>query len=206
VLFRYAEAQAVNIARRCAAAFALAILAGCATEPLDQVPLQWKPTADANFGGADFTAAANSKIQFGGFPDPLPQPQVIGENHTEATPRTVTTRDKVGVFVSQRLRAIFEQAGLHTVDDGGDPVVSGEVQQFHVDEGRTYDAGVALRVTVRNRAGEVLWTGHTSGSAKRYGRSYVLDNYYEVLSDALQNAATTLLQDGDFRRALAGQR
>ena len=39
-----------------------------------------------------------------------------------------------------------------------------------------------------------------------FGRTYVLDNYYEALSDALQTAVTTVLQDGSFVRALAGQR
>ena len=190
---------------RLAAAALCAALAACASQPLTNVPLVWKPSAEPKFGGASFAAAAGANIQVVDFRDLRPQPSLIGDNHTLADAR-VTTGDDVGAFAAARVRVLFDKAGLRLVNDGGDPVVSGEVQQFYVDEGTTYDATVELHLTVRNRAGEVLWTGSASGTAHRFGRTYVLDNYYEALSDALQTAVTTVLQDGSFVRALAGQR
>jgi hypothetical protein len=76
------------------------------------------------------------------------------------------------------------------------------VRQFFVAETSTYQGTVQLRLTARNRAGGRLWSGTTSGSAKRFGRSYSKENYYEVLSDSTIDATATLLRDAEFRRAL----
>jgi hypothetical protein len=175
------------------------LLVACASQ-LKNVPLEWKPTADIN--SAVFKVPA-SKIRFETFKDTRSQPALIAENREDDTPKPVTTKDDVGTFVSTQMRQVFNRLGYNIVDAGGDAVVSGDVTDFLVEETNRYRGNVVVHLTVRNPAGAVLWDGNASGSASTFGRSYSLENYYEVLSDSLVNATTALLQDHEFQRALA---
>jgi hypothetical protein len=190
---------------RIAAASLLCLLAACASDPLRDVPLQWKPTADTNFN-LDLAQFKDVRVQMLPFRDASRQPGLIGENRRDATPKPVTTADDVGAFAGKQLRHLFEANGIDVVDGDGDVTISGEVEQFFVVETSTYDGKVQLHLTLRNRAGETLWSGSASGSARRFGLTYSLDNYYKALSDALINGTSTLLQDGEFRGALLGQK
>ena len=61
-----------------------------------------------------------------------------------------------------------------------------------------------MHVAVVDRSGKTLWSGSASGDATRFGRSYKLENYMEVLSDAVVNAASSMLQSAEFQKALSG--
>jgi hypothetical protein len=183
-------------------AVAMAVaLAACVTEPLVNRPLQWRPTSSLN-AAVNVGAAAQTRIQFGGFRDLRPNPQQIAENDEDSTPKYVTTNDDVGAFVATNLRGLFNTAGFNTVDSGGDVILTGAVQQFYVHETSTYKGAVTVHLKLTNPAGTVLWEGSASGSATRFGRSYELENYFEVLSDSLINATQVLIQDPDFRDGL----
>ena len=52
--------------------------------------------------------------------------------------------------------------------------------------------------------GKILWKGLASGEATRFGRSYKAENDYEVLSDAVVNTVSSMLQAADIRKALSG--
>lgn len=175
--------------------------AACVTEPLVNEPLEWRPTSTLNASSVD--NSSHTRIQFGPFTDARQDPQLIAENNEDDVPKRVTTNGDVGAFVGHHLRELFDHGGLNTVDEGGDVIVTGEVRQFFVHETSTYKGDVAVHLTMRSRDGAVLWEGAISGSATRFGRSYNLENYYEVLSDSLINATDTLMQDFDFRAALA---
>lgn len=176
-------------------------LGACAAQPpLQGVALKWTPSADANLGVVQSSA---HRFSFEHFKDARQQPELIAENREKATPRTVTTKDDVGVFVTTHMRRIFDRGGLTTVDSGGDVVVSGEIRQFFVEERDTYKANVVMHLTLRNSAGATLWEGDVSGAASTFGRSYSMENYNQVLSDSLIDATATLLKDHDFRSALA---
>lgn len=190
----------MNCAFRITAILAMAALAACASQaPLQNVPLKWAPSADANFG---VVQASAHKFSFQSFKDTRQQPQLIAENREKATPRTVTTQDDVGAFVTTHMRQVFERGGLATVDSGGDIVVTGEVRQFFVEETNTYKANLVVHLTLRSSSGAALWEGDVSGSASTFGRSYSMENYDQVLSDSIIDATTTLLKDRDFRSAL----
>src|ERR1019366_1413202 len=131
------------------------------------------------------------------------RPELIAENREDAVPKPVSTKDNVGAFVSAHFRGAFDQLGLKTVDRGGDVVVAGEVRQFFVEETNTYKGHVVVHLNVRNRAGKSLWTGTAKGENSRFGRSYSAENYYETFSDAILAAVTSLLQEDEFRAALA---
>ena len=183
----------------------LACLIGCAhaTRPLTDIPLSWAPTDSITESGVtDTTGAPGLSIQVGDFSDTRADHAAIGENREDPKPKPVTTKDDVGRFVADHLRDTLRQAGLDMVDTGGKVVLSGEVTDFFVAETDVYRSEVTLRITVSDAAGKKLWSGITSGTNTRFGKSYKAQNYYEGLSDALVDAMQNLLQDPGFRKSL----
>ncbi len=172
------------------------------TTLLDHVPLQWKPTSELKLGAVQMP---QTSVEFQTFQDARGDKEAIGENREDdAHPKPVTTRDDVGAFVSTHMRGLFDRAGLKTVDSNGAVTIRGEVRQFFVRETGTYKGEVAVHVTLVGRDGKVLWSGVASGEATRFGRSYKLENYEEVLADALVNTVSSMLQSAQFQKALAG--
>lgn len=168
---------------------------------LEQVSLQWKPTSELKLGAIQMP---QTPIHFEVFEDARADKAAIGENREDdAHPKPVTTRDDVGAFVSSHMRELFDRAGLKTVDSNAAVSIRGEVRQFFVRETGTYKAEVAVHLTVLGRDGSTLWSGLASGEATRFGRSYKLENYEEVLSDALVNTVSSMLQSAQFQKALA---
>lgn len=179
------------------------VLAGCAQETaLLNKPLAWTPTTTLDLGVTQGHGTP-ATVRFETFSDTASNPATVGENTEQATPRLVTTADPVGPFVTQHLQQLFAQAGYASGGDKADRVISGEVQKFFVREGNDYDGSVELNVTVSDRDGKVLWHGTAWGTNQTFGRSYHLDNYQQVLSDSLINAADNLLKDPALRSSLA---
>jgi hypothetical protein len=81
-------------------------------------------------------------------------------------------------------------------------VLKGDVVKLHVTESSMYEATATVKMTARNSSGNVLWQGTINGTSKRFGRSYKLDNYYESLSEAYQDAINGMLKNTAFRKAL----
>ncbi len=182
----------------------LLVVCACAhakTTLLEQVPLEWKPTSSLQLGT---TQMSQAQIQFETFQDSRDNKTAIGENLEDEKPRPVTSPDDVGAFVSTHMRTLFERAGLKTVDANGSVTIKGEVKAFYVRETSTYKAEVAVHLTVIDASGKTLWNGLASGDATRFGRSYTRENYYEVLSDALVNTVSSMLQSAQFQNALSG--
>jgi hypothetical protein len=188
-------------ARILAVLLAVSVCAYARTALLEHVPLQWKPTSDLQLGTKEMSA---TPIQFETFQDARDNKEAIGENLEDDKPKPVTTADDVGAFVSSHMRGLFERAGLKTVDSNGAVIVKGEVKAFYVRETSTYKSEVAVHLTVVDRDGKTLWNGLASGDATRFGRSYRLENYYEALSDAIVNTASSMLQSAQFQAALSG--
>jgi hypothetical protein len=180
---------------------AASICAYAKTALLEHVPLQWKPTSELQLGTM---AMPQTPIQFEIFQDARDNKEAIGENLEDEKSKPVTTADDVGAFVSSHMRALFDRAGLKTVDSNGAVIVKGEVKEFYVRETNTYKSEVGVHLTVVDRDGKTLWSGLASGDATRFGRSYKLENYYEALSDAIVNTVSSMLQSAQFQAALAG--
>jgi hypothetical protein len=168
---------------------------------LEHVPLQWRPTSELRLGTAQMSQA---HIQFLPFQDLRSNKEAIGENLEDDKPKPVTTTDDVGAFVGTHIRELFDHAGLKTVDSDGDVIIKGEITQFYVRETSSYKSEVGVHLTVVDRAGKTLWSGLASGDADRFGRSYKLENYYEVLSDAIVNTVSSMLDSAQFQSALSG--
>lgn len=77
-----------------------------------------------------------------------------------------------------------------------------EILETNQAVGATYEAWVELDVTLRDGAGNELWTGGVAGDATRYGRKFSNDNINEVLSDALSEAFGAVVDDNDFDDAV----
>jgi hypothetical protein len=169
---------------------------------LEHIPLEWQPTSNLRLGATPMTA---STVTIAAFTDGRDNKETIGENREDTEPKPVTTNDDVGTFVGAHIRQLFDEAGIKTVDSGGAVTIRGEVKQFFAREGSTYKSEVAVQLVVSNADGKTLWKGLASGEATRFGRSYKAENYYEVLSDALVNTVSSMLQAPEFQRALSGQ-
>jgi hypothetical protein len=179
---------------------ALNVGAYAKTALLEHVRLQWRPTSELSLGAQEMSQVP---IQFDLFQDVRVNKEAIGENREDDQPKPVTTTDDVGAFVSTHMRELFDRGGLKTVDSNGAVIIRGEVRQFFVRETSTYKSEVAVHLTVVGNDGKTLWSGIASGAATRFGRSYKLENYYEVLSDALVNTASSMLQSPEFQKALS---
>ena len=169
---------------------------------LEHVPVQWKPTSELRLGTMEMSQAP---IQFETFQDVRDNKEAIGENREDDKPKPVTTSDDVGAFVGTHMRELFDRAGVKTVDSNGAVTIKGEVKQFFVRETSTYKSEVAVHLTVVGREGQILWSGLASGDAIRFGRSYKLENYNEVLCDAIVNTVSSMLQSAEFQKALSGR-
>ena len=142
-------------------------------------------------------------IRFETFQDVRNDKEKVGENLEDSAPKPVTTTDDVGAFVSSHMRQLFDRAGLKTMDDDAAVTIRGEVRQFFARETSTYNSQVEVQLTVTDRDGKTLWKGLASGEATRFGRSYKIENYYEVLSDAVVNTVSSMLRSAEFRKALS---
>ncbi len=170
------------------------------TALLEHVPLRWRATSELKLATMQMT---DTPVQFEPFQDVRDNKEAIGENREDDKPKPVTTTDDVGVFVGTHMRELFDRAGLKTVDSNGAVTIKGEVKQFFVRETSTYKSEVVVHLSVVDRGGQVLWSGLASGDATRFGRSYKLENYYEVLSDAIVNTVSSMLQSAEFQKALS---
>ncbi|MGQ0577780.1 MAG: hypothetical protein ACT4PQ_02585 [Betaproteobacteria bacterium] len=184
--------------------FLLAILAGCATTGLENIPLLWMPTTGMfAMGPSQIAGLEGATLQVDPVVDKRENPALIGQNREEPTPRRVTTPDDVPAFVTNRIKSLIAVAGIKVVDSGGSAILKSELRRFFVDETDTYQGEVILRVTLTAPDGKILWSGLSSGATARRGRSYKADNYYETLSDSLVGAVQQLIQNRGFRAALA---
>jgi hypothetical protein len=179
----------------------VSLLASSKAKLLEHIPLEWKPTSDLRLGT---TPMSSSTVTIGTFTDGRENKEAIGENREEEEPRPVTTSDDVGAFVGLHIRQLFDEAGFKTLDANGAVTITGEVKKFFAREGNTYKSEVTLQLSVSDQQGKILWKGLASGEATRFGRSYKAENYYEVLSDAVVNTVSSMLQAPEFQRALSG--
>lgn len=192
-----------RLARPFAVSLALTALGGCAQQtPLLNQPLAWTPTKTLDLGVVQKSSGTPAVVRVETFADTASDPKLVGENVEQATPRLVTTADPVGAFVAQHLQQLFVQAGYPSAGANAERVVSGEVSKFFVNEKDSYSDSILLNVTVSDSNGKVLWQGTVWGANDTFGRSYHLDNYQQVLSDSLIDAANNLLKNPALRDTL----
>jgi hypothetical protein len=186
------------------------VFAACASalaaDKLENIPLEFAPTSPmSERDPVDVKGLESVKLQVEAFTDAREDSALIGRNVNKQPIRKVTTREDVPRFVTYQVKTLLAGLGLDVVESGGAVVLKGEVRKFFAEEANRYNATVALRVTLAEPDGKVIWTVETTGTSSRFGMGYKADNYYEVLSDALVGAVHEMAGNPNFRKALAGK-
>lgn len=174
---------------------------GCSA--LRDIPLVWKPTSDTyseNSGSSTIFMGHRFKVI--PFTDNRVDKAEIARNVESSSPKLVTTKDDVSKWCTDRFREILQLYGFDLTENGETVQLRGEVVQFHVVEDTRYKGTVALKITAQAPDKTMLWQGLITGSAKRFGKSYSQENYYETLSDAYLSAVQSLIKDDSFVKAL----
>ena len=176
---------------------------GCSS--LTGIPLVWKPTSDTyGENSGTNTLSSGQRIKVMPFTDNRDNKAEIARNIESGNPKLVTTKDDVSKWCTDRFKEILQLHGFDLTETGETVQLRGEVVQFHVVEDTLYKGTVALKITVEAPDKTMLWQGLSTGKAKRFGRSYSQENYYETLSDAYLEAVRTLIKDDSFVKALRG--
>jgi hypothetical protein len=191
----------MKIIFRCCLLIVLTVC-GCAPTIHTNVPLIWKPTNDVYSITTDLSPLYARKIQLTQFVDKRDVKEEIGKCIEDGANKPVTTTENVAAWSTDQFRKILVQYGISSVEKDADVILNGEILHFYVTEDKTYKGNVGIKITALSKAGDVLWQGVTTGSAKRFGRSYKLENYYEVLSDSYSEAVSNLLKNASFIQAL----
>lgn len=192
----------MRVTHCCCFLFILAICS-CASDLHVNVPLVWKPTNDVySVNSSNLSPLYARKILITPFSDKRDIKKEIGKYIEDGANKPVTTNENVAIWSTERFKYILAQHGIAPVENNADVILSAEVLHLYVTEDKTYKGNVGLKITAQSPTGAVLWQGLTSGTAKRFGRSYKLDNYYEVLSDAYSEAVLNLLKNTSFIQAL----
>lgn len=170
---------------------------------LKNVPLDWKVENNSLFSDLSTSAGLQSfKIKVDPFGDSRSNKQEIGKNIESKEARTVTTKDNVVAWCTEKMKYILKQYGMTLVENDPTIVIKAEIVNFYVTESNIYNANVTLRVIVSDPKGKVLWQGMVSGQSRRFGRSYKLDNYQEGLSNAFADAVKTLFNNPEFNSSM----
>jgi hypothetical protein len=180
-----------------------ALSCGMASADLTDVPLVWKADNNALLSDSTtLTVLLTHKIKLEPFGDSRSNKQEIGKNIEKAEVRTVTTKDNVAAWCTERMKDILRQYGMSVVENDATVIIKAELINFYVTESSVYSAIVTLRVSASDPKGKVLWQGVISAEAQRFGRSYKLENYQESLSYAFLDAVKTLLNNQGFNAAI----
>lgn len=178
-------------------------LCGCASQVYTNVPLVWKPTNDVYSLSTENVAPLYArKIQLATFSDSREVKDEIGKCIEDGANKPVTTNENVAAWSKERFGYILKQYGIDLVESDANVILRAEILRLYVTEDKTYKGNVGLKITAVNKAAKVLWQGITTGSATRFGRSYQLENYYEVLSDSYSESVGNLLKNTSFIQAL----
>ena len=184
---------------------AQAFVFGCASQREEHrdVPLVWMSDQESPVTSASNFASYRFKVL--PFIDQRADKSVIGVNLQDPShPLTVTTRDDVDAWSLDRFSYVLRRQGLDIVESGETHTLQGELLKLLVTEEGLFNGDVEFSVSVRNAAGQAVWRGAVAGRSKRMGRTYKLENYYEAITNAFEQAAEQLAANPSFLASLGG--
>ncbi len=178
-----------------------------ADEPeLKDIPLRWKPTEDVrSLKAIDLSIFKNAHFVIKPFTDLRKKPNEIGinaEKRLSSKDLLVTTKDNVAQWLTYQFSRTLSDFSIDVVKDKGNLTLEGDIVKLFVMEKSVYKGEVALKLKLLSKSNAVLWEEIISGESTRFGRSYLVDNYYESLSNAVIFAVQSLLQNNAFQRAV----
>ena len=172
-----------------------------ASVPLTDVELRWKATTDMKeFTKLNLEKLLEHKFKIVDFKDNRTAPlSRVGMNtENEKQPLPVDTKSNVADFVTDSFSSVLKKSGFDLVKTGEDLTLSADINDFMVTETNTYMGNLTLRVRI-SQGQKVIWQGVVTGTSSRFGRSYKLDNYLEVMSDSIIDATLNLLKNEDLK-------
>jgi hypothetical protein len=177
------------------------------TRILKDVELKWTPTDDINdLKKIDFGFLDGKTIKIEKFKDArkADMKNKVGENvESDKFSLPVLTNSDVADFVTENVAKVLSKAGVDIVDSGkADYVLSGEIKEYFVEEKDNYLGVLSARMKL-SKGGIEVWSGKVSGTNKRFGRSYKLDNYMESLSDSIVDFSKELLSSKTLSNRLS---
>lgn len=171
---------------------------------LKDVELKFKPTSSlSDYEDMDLSSLSSISISLGNFIDEREEKELIGENREDEDKGKVlpvTTITLVSDFLKETYKKLLKDIGIKIVD-GSPKTLEAKVIKFFVEEKNLYKAEVWLDIELK-KDGVLIFNEKIMGSAKRFGRSYKLENYFEVLSDAIIDGFALLFQNLKFTKAL----
>lgn len=171
---------------------------------LKDVALKYKPTSSlSDYENLDISGLSSVSLSLSTFIDDREKKDLIGENREDEEKGKVlpvTTATPVKDFLREVFSKLFKDTGIK-IDESSPKVLEVKIIKFFVEEKNLYKAEVWLDLKL-SRGGALLWEDRVMGSAKRFGRSYKLDNYLESLSDAILDCFASLFQNKKFTDAL----
>ncbi|MFZ3229487.1 MAG: hypothetical protein WA160_04730 [Pseudobdellovibrio sp.] len=173
-----------------------------AKKPLDNIELKFKATTGPSELIATKLGLLSAKVSIDKFKDSrtVNPKNKIGENkeHEEkGIILPVTTSSDISAFVTENFMDTLKQTGLEIVQTNSNFVLTGEITDYFVTEINTYQGNLTVRMTL-SKDGKVIWKSTITGTNKRFGRSYSLENYLETLSDTIVEFTTGLAKDPEF--------
>lgn len=171
---------------------------------LKGIELKFKPTSSlADYENMDLSSLSSISISLGNFIDEREEKELIGENkekEDKGKVLPVTTITSVSDFLKETYKKLLKDIGVKIVD-GSPKTLEAKVIKFFVEEKNLYRAEVWLDIELK-KDGVLIYQERIMGSAKRFGRSYKLENYFEVLSDAIIDSFASLFQNERFLNSL----
>lgn len=171
---------------------------------LKDVNLKFKPTSTlSDYDNLDLSGLSKVSLSLGNFTDEREDKNLIGENKEEEDKGKVlpvTTATPVDQFLKETFSKLFKDVGVK-INDLSPKVLEINIIKFYAEERNLYKAEVWLDIKIK-KENSILWEDRVMGNARRFGRSYKLDNYLEVLSDAIIDLFASLFQNGKFLEAL----
>jgi uncharacterized lipoprotein YajG len=169
----------------------------CRAPLIQSLPLQWRDVDGARPSPSVSLALQSVPISLG-VRDVRADPTVVGTDVD--TGHVVQTPDNVAQFTSTAMGELMRAAGAR-LDEPPLAAVEIDLTEFNCDEAGKFNAAVGFRAILR-RGEEEVWTKGFRGTASTWGKTHNPDNFNKALSNALDEATESLLQDEDFANAL----
>jgi hypothetical protein len=176
------------------------VLAACRHSAPTDLSLAWRGVSSSPRPNGEVASSFSAQPFIFKLRDARPDPTVVG-GYDDSDIR-IHTPNNVAEWCTVKVGAMLTAAGAR-LNEQSPVVLETELVEYNMQEGGAFNGLVSLRVTL-NRGTGPAWTKMYTGKSVRWGSTHSTENMNEALSNALADATSKLLSDGEFARALAG--
>ena len=167
------------------------------------VPLELRPTDLPN--GAISLPTNPGKVYIAQVIDNRDHKDRIGDNLEEATPVPIYADSNPTEFVRRSISDQLKGDGVNITNNPmeADLTMTVTLNRFWVAESPNYEANIAIAVELKGRGDMSVYNGLATGHDSTFGKSLSVENYQQVLSNAMVNVVAGLVAKPDFQKALS---